>query len=335
MNIDIGVDFGTNNVVIYSEGKGIVLSEPSLVAYNMKKKKAVAIGNEAAQMLGKAPPYIKIIRPLENGSISDFKMAEVLLKGLLTKIFGNLFFKPTVAMCVPSGITGIERSAFISTALAAGARQVILIEAPLASAIGCGIDFKVSRGNMIVDIGAGSTDIAVVSFGGVVDSHSERTGGYDMDEAIINYVLKEKKVLIGQRTAEAAKIKIGTLLEDAATEETEVKGVSTITDLPASVKITNREISEAIAPTAERITKAIHTLFEKTPPELTGDILENGIILTGGTALTRGIDKFISVRLGVKVRVMDDAINRVAIGTGTCFKVTDDLIDASFEEAGI
>jgi rod shape-determining protein MreB len=156
-----------------------------------------------------------------------------------------------------------------------------------------------------------------------------------MDEAIIEYVLKEKKVLIGQRTAEAAKIKIGTLLEDADTEETEVKGVSTITDLPASVKITNREISEAIAPTAERITKAIHTLFEKTPPELTGDILENGIILTGGTALTRGIDKFISVRLGVKVRVMDDAINRVAIGTGTCFKVTDDLIDASFEEAGI
>ena len=335
VNIDVGVDLGTDSVIIYMEGKGITLSQPLIVAYDEKKEKVVAVGSAAFDMLGKAPPYIKIVRPLENGSISDFKMAEVLLRSFLTKVFGNLFFKPSVAMCVPSSITGIERTAFITTALAAGARKVTLIEAPLAAAIGCGIDFKACKGNMIVDIGAGSTDIAVISFGGVVNSRSERTGGYDMDEAIKDYVLKEKKLYIGQKTAEAAKIKAAALTNPSQKITAELKGLSAKTGLPASAVITQTEICEAITPIAERISAAVHSLFEVTPPDLTGDILETGIILTGGAAQIRGIDSFISVRLGVDVKVVEDPLHRVAVGTGTCFKAADDLIDASFEEAGI
>lgn len=335
LNVDIGIDLGTDSLIIYAEGKGIVLEEPAVLAYDERKEKVVAVGRAAFDMLGKAPPHLRIVRPLEEGYISDFYMAEVLLKTILLKVFGNMLFKPSIAMCVPSTVTGIERSAFVTTALNAGARKVTLIEAPLAAAIGCGINFKEYKGNMVVNIGAGSTDIAVVSFGGVVSSVTERTGSYDMDNAIKEYVLKNKKLYIGQKTAETAKITAGTVFEPDENLVAPLKGLSAVTQLPATDKINSDEICEAISPVAERITKAIHALLEVTPPDLTGDILETGIILTGGGALLRGIDKFISVRLGVKVTLADDPIHCVAIGTGSCFKVADDLIDASFEHAEV
>lgn len=332
---DIGVDMGTDSVIVYMKDKGIVLEEPSLVAYDDKKEEIVAVGSKAYDMLGKTPSYIRIIRPIENGSISNFKMAEEMLKIFLKKVFGSLFFKPTISMCVPCSITNLEKNVFITTALNVGARNVSLIEEPLAAAIGCGIDVSKSEGNMVVDIGAGSTDIAVVSLGGVVVSKSIKIASYSMDNHIIEYIAKHKGILIGQKTAERVKKEIGTLFDPSENIVTEVKGMVIQEGLPGKTVVSQKEIYDAILPDAMDIKNAIHSVIEITPPELTGDIIVLGITLTGGGSLVKGLDRFISKAIGVAVNVSSDAIYCVAKGTGLCYNFMDSMIDMDYSEVDI
>ena len=332
---DIGVDMGTDSVIVYMKDKGIVLHEPSLVAYDDNKEEIVAVGQKAYDMLGKAPPYIRLIRPLKNGSISDFRMSEEMLKTFLKKVFGSLFFKPSISMCVPCSITNLEKNVFINTALNVGARNVSLIEEPLAAAIGCGIDVTKSEGNMVVDIGAGSTDIAVVSLGGVVESKSIKTASYAMDDLIIEHILAKKGLLIGKKTAERVKKEISILFEPDEKNTAEVKGMVMSQGLPGKATVNQKEIYEAILPAAKTITDAIHSVIEVTPPELTGDIIDLGITLTGGGSLIKGFDKYISRAIGVAVNVKQDAINCVAKGTGLCFDYIGSLVDSDFSEVDL
>ena len=329
---DIGIDMGTNSVIVYMKDKGIVLEEPSLVAFDENKDEVIAVGQKAFEMLGKTPSNISLIEPLQNGSISDFRFAEEMLKTFLKKVFGNLFFKPSICMCVPCSITNLEKNVFVNTALNVGARKVSLIEEPLAAAIGCGIDIAKSEGNMVVDVGAGSTDIAVVSLGGIVKSKSIKTAGYSMDEHIIEHINRRKGLLIGRKTAERIKKEIGTLFEPDKEIMTEVKGMLLSKGLPGKARVNQKEIYEAILPDAKAIVDAIHSVIEVTPPELTGDIIDLGIKLTGGVSLLNGFDKYISRAIGVNVRVMEDPIHCVAKGTGLCLNYLDSLVDSDYSE---
>ena len=314
---DIGIDLGTRNSLVYSTGKGLVLKEPSVVIYDKTTEKIRAIGEEARQMAGHANSNMEVIRPIRQGVIVDFNVMEKMLKYFIAKAMGRRAFrKPRISICVPSAITEIERRAVEEATYQAGAREVFLVEEPIAAAIGSGVDITKPFGNLIVDIGGGTTDIAVISLGGVVASSSVKVAGDNFDQAIMNYVRQNHSLFIGEETAENIKITIGTAIEEANPQVMEVKGRNVLTGLPKTVKLTSEEIRSALKDATGQIVEAVHSVLEKTPPELAADIVDRGIVLTGGGALLKGMDTLIEQKTGVTTLTVQDAMHVVAVGTG-------------------
>ena len=316
MTKDIGIDLGTASVLVYVKGKGIVLNEPSVVAMDKTTGKLLKVGTEAQAMLGRTPGNIIAIRPLREGVISDYDMTERMLREFIHKVAGVSFFKPRVIICVPSGITEVEERAVIDAGIQAGARKVYLIEEPVAAAIGAGIDITQPDGHMVVDIGGGTADIAVISLSGVVESASIKIAGDDFDEAIVRYMRKKHNLLIGERTAEDLKIKIGSCYKRAEVDYMDVRGRNLVTGLPKTVKVSSEETEEALRETTAQIVETIHSVLEKTPPELAADIADRGIVLTGGGSLLRGLEDLISAKTGINTMTAEDPMTAVAIGTG-------------------
>lgn len=314
---DIGIDLGTATVLIYVKGKGIVLQEPSVVAMERDTKKVLAIGTEARKMLGRTPGNIIATRPLREGVIADYDVTEAMLKSFISRVSGLRFFaRPRVMVCVPAGVTTVEKRAVIEAAIQAGARQAQLIEEPLAAALGAGLDITLPTGHMVVDIGGGTTDVAVLSLGGVVRSESIRIGGDKFDEAIIRYVKLKHNLLIGERSAEEIKIQVGSAGCDSRNETMEIRGRDLMHGLPKNVTITSEETREALAEHVTAICDTIRTVLEATPPELSADIIEKGVIMTGGGAMLHGLDKVITSRTGVPAYLADNPVSCVALGTG-------------------
>ena len=314
---DNGIDLGTRNSLVYSTGKGLVLKEPSVVIYDKTTEKIRAIGEEARQMAGHANSNMEVIRPIRQGVIVDFNVMEKMLKYFIAKAMGRRAFrKPRISICVPSAITEIERRAVEEATYQAGAREVFLVEEPIAAAIGAGVDITKPFGNLIVDIGGGTTDIAVISLGGVVASSSVKVAGDNFDQAIMNYVRQNHSLFIGEETAENIKITIGTAIEEANPQVMEVKGRNVLTGLPKTVKLTSEEIRSALKDATGQIVEAVHSVLEKTPPELAADIVDRGIVLTGGGALLKGMDTLIEQKTGVTTLTVQDAMHVVAVGTG-------------------
>ena len=313
---DIGIDLGTASVLVYVKGKGIVLNEPSVVALDRNTGKLLKVGAEAQDMLGRTPGNIVAIRPLREGVISDYDMTERMLREFIHKVSGFSMFKPRVIICVPSGITEVEERAVIDAGIQAGARKVYLIEEPVAAAIGAGIDITRADGHMVVDIGGGTADIAVISLNGVVESASIKIAGDQLNEAVVKYMRRNHNLLVGERTAEEMKKQIGCVFPKDEEETMTVKGRCMLTGLPKSVTVTSTEMMDAFEEPIERILEAIHAVLERTPPELIADISHNGIIMTGGGSLVSGFDKLITARTGIRTYVADDAISCVALGTG-------------------
>ena len=327
---DIGIDLGTASVLVYIKGKGVVLREPSVVAMDKNTGKLLKVGTEAQAMLGRTPGNIVAMRPLREGVISDYDMTERMLKEFLHKVTGGFsLFKPRVIICVPSGITEVEERAVIDAGIQAGARKVYLIEEPVAAAIGAGIDITKPDGHMVVDIGGGTADIAVISLGGVVESASIKVAGDKFDEAVVKYIRKKYNVLIGDRTAEELKMKIGCVVPRDEEVTMEIKGRSLITGLPETFEVSSNEMVEAFAEPVARILEAVHGVLERTPPELVADISTNGIMMTGGGSLVWGFDKLIESRTGIETHVADDAISCVAHGTGKSLDSLDQMQDGT------
>ena len=329
---DLGIDLGTASILVYVKGKGIVLNEPSVVAIDQNTNKFLAVGIEAREMLGRTPGNIRAIRPMNDGVLSDYNITERMLKYFITKAAGRTFFKPRVVICVPSGITGVEKRAVLEASNHAGARKTFLIEEPIAAAIGSGIDITEPNGNMIIDIGGGTSDIAVISLGGIVLSRSLKTAGDECDEAITRYMRKEHNMMIGERSAEELKINIGTAFPREEEVFMDIRGRDLPTGLPRTLKISSSEMLEAMEEPISSIIEAVHTVLERTPPELAADIADKGILMTGGGALLYGIDKLISKRTGIDVSIAKDPIGAVAIGTGKALDwihlLEDDIIDS-------
>ena len=317
---DIGIDLGTATVLVYLKGKGIVLNEPSVVAVDRVTGKLVAVGTEAQETLGRTPGNIVAIRPLREGVISDYEMTECMIKEFIRKVQGFRLFKPNVVICVPSIITEVEERAVIDAGTQAGAKRVFLIEEPVAAAIGAGIDITKPNGNLVVDVGGGTTDIAVISLGGVVESTSIKIAGDKFDEAIIKYIRRKHNALIGERTAEQIKKNIGCVYPRSEEEIMEVKGRCLMTGLPRTFTVSSTEVLEALEEVSSAIVEAIHSVLERTPPELTGDISSNGIVMTGGGSLICGFDKLVASKTGIPTRVADEAVSCVAYGTGNCLE---------------
>lgn len=314
---DIGIDLGTKNSLVYSTGKGIVLKEPSVVVYDKDTEKIRAIGEEARQMAGHITSNMEMIRPIRQGAIADFIVMEKMLKYFISKAMGRRAFrKPRISICVPSGSTEIERRAVEEATYQAGAREVFLVEEPIAAAIGSGVDITKPFGNLIVDIGGGTTDAAVLSLGGVVVSSSIKVAGDTFDQAIMNYVRKNHSLFIGEDAAENIKIRIGTAVEESTPQVMEVKGRNVITGLPKKVKLTSEEIRVALKDATGQIVDAVHGVLEKTPPELAADIVDRGIVLAGGGALLKGMDTLIEQKTGVSTLTVQNAMSVVAVGTG-------------------
>ncbi|HAE43695.1 MAG TPA: rod shape-determining protein [Clostridiales bacterium] len=313
---DMGIDLGTASVLVYIKGKGIVLQEPSVVAIDRNTNKILAVGEEARMMLGRTPGNIVAIRPLRDGVISDFDITEKMIKYFIKKAVGGTIFKPRVIVCVPSGVTEVEKRAVIDACNQAGASKTYLIEEPVAAAIGAGIDLSKPSGNMVIDMGGGTTDVAVLSLGGIVVSKSIKIAGDKFDEAIVRYIRKKYNVMIGLRSAEDLKIQIGTAFPEDEEKFVEVRGRNLVTGLPKNLTISSTDMLEALEETVTSVADAVHSVLERTPPELAADISEKGIILTGGGGLLHGLDKLIAKRTGVSVRVADEAISCVALGTG-------------------
>lgn len=316
MSKDIGIDLGTATVLVYVKGKGIVIKEPSVVAIDKNTDRIIKVGREAQMMLGRTPGNITAIRPLRDGVISQYEITLKMIQHFIKKACGTVIFKPRVIICVPSGITEVEERAVVDAATQAGAKRTYLIEEPVAAAIGAGINIAAPKGNMVVDIGGGTTDIAVLSLGGVVVSESIKVAGDKFDEAIIRYVRRKHNVLIGERTAEAIKIKIGCAWPRKEPRTLEVKGRCLIQGLPRVVRINSDELPDALEEPITQIIEAVCSVVERTPPELIGDILSNGIVMTGGGSLLYGLDRLIAYATGIKTRVADKAVSCVAIGTG-------------------
>ena len=317
MSVDIGIDLGTASILVYVKGKGVILKEPSVVAFDRDTNGIKAIGEEARLMLGRTPGNIVAIRPLRQGVISDYTVTEKMIKYFVQKAMGKRTFKkPRISICVPSGVTEVERKAVEEATYAAGARDVHLIEEPVAAAIGAGIDISKPCGNMIVDIGGGTSDIAVISLGGTVVNTSVKIAGDDFDEAIVRYMRKKHNLLIGERTAEDIKIKIGTTYQLMEDEAIEVRGRNLVTGLPKTVTVTSSETEEALRETTGQIVEAVIGVMERTPPELSADILDRGIVLTGGGAMLRGLEELIEERTGINTITAEDPMKVVAIGTG-------------------
>ncbi|MBF0995464.1 MAG: rod shape-determining protein [Lachnospiraceae bacterium] len=314
---DIGIDLGTASILVYIRGKGVVLKEPSVVAYDRDTEKIKAIGEDARLMLGRTPGNIVAVRPLRQGVISDYKVTEQMMKHFITKSIGHRAFrKPIIAVCVPSGVTEVERKAVEDATLMAGARDVKIIEEPIAAAIGAGIDITKPCGNMVVDIGGGTSDIAVISLGGTVVSTSVKIAGDDFDEALVRFMRKKHNLLIGERTAEDIKIRIGSAYPRAEVDYMDVRGRNLVTGLPKTVKVSSEETEEALREPTSQIVEAIHSVLEKTPPELAADIADRGIVLTGGGSLLRGLEDLISSKTGINTVTAEDPMTAVAIGTG-------------------
>ena len=330
--IDLGIDLGTASILVYAKGKGIVLNEPSVVAIDQNTNKFLAVGVEARKMLGRTPGNIRALRPMRDGVISDYHITERMLKYFITKAVGRTFFKPRVIICVPSGITEVEKRAVLEASNHAGARKTFLIEEPIAAAIGAGIDITEPNGNMIIDIGGGTSDVAVISLGGIVISRSLKVAGDECDEAITRYMRKRHNMMIGERSAEDLKINIGTAFPREKEVFMEVRGRNLLTGLPKTMKISSSEMLEAMAEPISHIVEAVHTVLERTPPELAADIGDKGILMTGGGALLYGVDKLISEKTGIDVRIAENPIGSVAIGTGKALDWIDllesDLIDS-------
>ena len=323
---EVGIDLGTANVLVYIKGKGIVLNEPSVVAINNDTDEILAVGEEARQMLGRTPANIVAVRPLRDGVISDYDITERMLKYFIRKTCGSgRFFKPKIMVCVPSGVSVVEKRAVREAATQAGGKDVYLMEEPVAAAIGAGIDIAKPDGVMVIDIGGGTTDIAVISLGGIVASTSVKMAGDKFDESIIKYMRKVHKLYIGERTAEDLKLTIGTAYPREETISRECRGRDLVTGLPKSVEITSDEMMEALEEPLFTICEAVHNVLERTPPELAADISNSGIIVTGGGALMYGIDKRIQERTGIKVIIAEDPKSCVAIGTGKSLDILDKL----------
>lgn len=316
---DIGIDLGTANTLVFVKGKGVVIREPSVVAINVSSKPArvVAVGNEAKQMIGRTPGSITAMRPLRDGVIADFDITTEMLRKFISKALGGSFLaKARVVICIPSGVTEVEKRNVHDVAIEAGARYVSLIEEPMAAAIGAGLPVNEAVGSMIVDIGGGTAEVAVISLGDIVTSRSVRMAGDNIDNAIIQYIKRKYNLLIGERTAEEIKIKIGSAVDYGREGRMEVKGRNLIDGLPKNVTITSEEIREAIADCVNIILDAVKGTLEKTPPELAADIMRHGITLTGGGALLRGLDSLISSQTGMPVRIAENPLDCVADGTG-------------------
>lgn len=328
MNMDIGVDLGTANVLVYVRGKGIVLREPSVVAINRDTKEILAVGDEAKRMIGRTPGSIQAIRPLQDGVIADYNITEVMLRYFIERVVGRrIVFRPRIMICVPSGVTMVEQRAVQEAAEQAGARHTQLIEEPMAAAIGAGLPVSDATGSMVVDIGGGTTDIAVISLGGIVTKASLRVAGDKFDEAIMSYIRRVHSVLIGERTAEEIKFNVAAAYPEARNAVLEVKGRDLLTGLPRILQVTTAQASEAISELVQSIIDEVRSVLEKTPPELASDIAERGIVLTGGGALLYGLDKRIAYETKVPVFVAEDPLSCVAIGTGKALEYMGQMDD--------
>ena len=317
MSMDIGVDLGTANVLVYIKGKGIVLREPSVVAIDRDTNTVLAIGEEARAMIGRTPGNIVAIRPLRDGVIADYDTTESMLRHFILKVAGKrFFFKPRIMVCIPSGVTMVEKRAVLEAAMQAGAKKTYLIEEPLAAALGAGLDISEPFGSMVVDIGGGTTDVAVLSLGGIVVSESLKIGGDKFDEALVRYVKKEYNVVIGERTAETIKVNIGTALASGRNESMEIRGRDLLSGLPKSLRITSAETFEALSECVSLIVQRVKSVLETTPPELSSDIMDRGIVMTGGGSMLYGLDKLIQLETGIPTYLAEDPLSCVALGTG-------------------
>ena len=326
---DIGIDLGTASVLVYVKGKGIVLCEPSVVAVDKSTGKILAIGEDAQKMLGRTPGNIIAVRPLRDGVISDYEMTEKMIKEFIHKVLGFRLFKPNVVICVPSIITEVEERAVIDAGTQAGARKVYLIEEPVAAAIGAGIEISKPDGNIIVDIGGGTSDIAVISLSGVVESASIKVAGDQFNEAIVKYMRRKHNVLVGERTAELMKMQIGCVFPKEQETTIEIKGRCLVTGLPKVINVSSTEMLEAFEEPVERILEAVHGVLERTPPELVADISNNGIVMTGGGSLVDGFDRLIEARTGIHTVVAEGAISCVAEGTGKSLDSLNSMTDGT------
>jgi len=314
---EVGIDLGTANVLVYLKGKGIVLDEPSVVALNEETNEILAVGEDARQMLGRTPASIVALRPLKDGVISDYNVTERMLKYFIRKACGrSAFIKPNIMICVPSGVTEVEKRAVIEAATEAGGKSVYLMEEPIAAAIGAGLDISGPDGKMVIDIGGGTSDVAVISLGTIVSSQSVKVAGNSMDDAIIKYMRKEHKLFIGERTAEKMKITIGTAYPRKKSVTFVCRGRDLVTGLPKPIDVTSEEMLAALDEPLTTICEAVHRVLENTPPELAADISATGAVLTGGGALLTGVDKRIKARTGIEVYIAKEPKNCVAVGTG-------------------
>lgn len=329
---DIGIDLGTANVLIHVKGKGIVLNEPSVVALDKKTNKVLAVGEEARQMVGRTPGNIVAIRPLRDGVIADFEVTEAMLKHFINKLDVKGFFaKPRILICCPTNITSVEQKAIREAAEKSGGKKVYLEEEPKVAAIGAGMDIFQPSGNMVVDIGGGTTDIAVLSMGDIVTSESIKVAGDVFDNDILQYIKKEYKLLIGERTAESIKMTVGTVFKDAGRNEAmEIRGRDMVTGLPRTITITSQEVERALHESVAMIVQSAKNVLEKTPPELSADIIDRGVILTGGGALLHGIDQLLMEELKVPVFVAENPMDCVAIGTGIMLDNIDKVVASNF-----
>jgi len=320
----IGIDLGTANSLVWVEGQGVVLNEPTVVAITIDDERVIAVGNEAKQMLGRTPGNIRASRPMRDGVIADYVVTEAILRYFIQKVTGkNLFFKPEVMICVPAGCTQVERRAVLDATLSAGARAAYLIDEPLAAAIGAEIPIAVPSGSMIVDIGGGAAEAAVISLGAVVAHQSVRVAGNKIDEAIAFYIRKNHNLIIGDQTAETVKIKIGSAMPLIKVETMEVKGRDSVTGLPKITELNSTEITEAIRSTLSQIVGSVKSVLEETPPELASDIIDKGIVMSGGSSLLRGFDRFMTQEVGVPAHTAEDTLLCVVKGIGLALENID------------
>ena len=317
MTKDMGIDLGTANTLVYIKGQGIVVREPSVVAIRDDSKEVLAVGEEAKRMIGRTPGNIVAIRPMKDGVIADFDVTQSMLSYFIQKAAAKKgVVSPRIAICVPFGVTEVEKRAIEEAARTAGAKDAFLIEEPMAAAIGAGLRIEEPEGNMVVDIGGGTSEIAIISLGGIVTAKSIRLGGDELDEAIVNYVKKEYSLMIGERTAEDVKIRIGSAYKEGEEMEMEIRGRDLISGLPKTMQISSSEVRDALRDPVNSIVDGIKSTLEKTPPELASDIMENGIMLTGGGALLKGLDKLVKEETGIPVKIAENPLDCVAIGTG-------------------
>lgn len=332
---DIGIDLGTATILIHVRGKGIVLKEPSVVAMDRDTQQVLAVGEEARRMIGRTPGNIVAVRPMRDGVIANFDVTEILLKQMIRKAVGKRVFKPSIVVCAPAGVTSVEKRAIIEAAFEAGAKRVALVEEPMAAAIGAGLNIGEPSGSMVVDIGGGTTDVAVISLGGIVESESIRVAGDKFDEALVRYIKREYNMMIGERTAEEIKKEAGAAHPDCEPRSCEVRGRDLVSGLPKNLTFTSREAYLALSEPVTAIVDAVKAVLERTPPELAADIMEKGIILTGGGSLLTGLDRLIADETGIPTHLTEDPESCVAMGAGKIFDGIQGMRTALFTEKKI